>query len=221
MTWPMVISLPIRLESDVIRSTFPSRVGKSMSLHIMAICVPCVSHGIDMNIKYCFYLGYNEPGSRQQKNKKARLIARGRYIDPLQSAWLSHYLKNSYLCAKGDISTLAPRIETPPPAPPRRGEGCSAHRAAFPVVTRESHAGMNPCCRRSFVSLVGFLRMTGCAEAWRRGLAHVGRQECPPHPHTGFLSVRAPTRDAPTQATWRTRRRVVGFFSLTSGQVIR
>ena len=27
-----------------------------------------------------------------------------------------------------------------------------------------------------------------------------GRQECPPDPHNGFLTMRAPTRDAPTRA---------------------
>ena len=33
--------------------------------------------------------------------------------------------------------------------------------------------------------------------------------------------MRAPTREAPTQATWRARRHVDGFFSRTFGRVIR
>ena len=46
------------------------------------------------------------------------------------------------------------------PAPPRRGEGCSARRAAFPVSTRPSRAGMNHLRRRSFVGLAGFFSIT-------------------------------------------------------------
>ena len=47
-----------------------------------------------MIVRYCFYSGYNRIKAQQQKNKKARLTAEGRYIDPLHSIWLNYSLKN-------------------------------------------------------------------------------------------------------------------------------
>ena len=83
--------------------------------------------------------------------------------------------------------------------------------AAFRVSTREYHAGMIPCCSRSFVGLAcsctwQFGRMCNGSVSWTMHAGHfdrlsanplddngrsresdVGRQECLPHLHTGVL----------------------------------